>query len=201
MVRRLFDLVASTIGLLLAWPVLLAAAVAIKVSSPGPVFYKAERVGRNGRLFRMYKFRTMVENAAAVGPAITRSGDPRVFGVGRVLRRLKIDEIPQLMNVLRGEMAIVGPRPEALRYVQRYTPSQRQILAVLPGMTSPASLLYRHEEAQLKGDDWEKTYLDVIMPEKVAIDLAYLDRRSLLSDIGIIARTIAEAFAGPPGHQ
>lgn len=201
MARRLFDLVASTIGLLLAWPVLLAAAVAIKVSSPGPVFYKAERVGRNGRLFRMYKFRTMVENAAAVGPAITRSGDPRVFGVGRVLRRLKIDEIPQLMNVLRGEMAIVGPRPEALRYVQRYTPSQRQILAVLPGMTSPASLLYRHEEAQLKGDDWEKTYLDVIMPEKVAIDLAYLDRRSLLSDIGIIARTIAEAFAGPPGHQ
>lgn len=201
MVRRLFDLLASTIGLVIASPAFLAAAIAIKVSSPGPVFYKAERVGRNGRLFRMYKFRTMVENAAAVAPAITRSGDPRVFGVGRVLRRLKIDEIPQLVNVLRGEMAIVGPRPEALRYVQRYTPSQRRILAVLPGITSPASLRYRHEESQLEGDDWEKTYLDVIMPEKVAIELAYLDRRTLLSDIGIIARTIAETFAGPPGHQ
>src|SRR5262249_41340438 len=151
------------------------------------VLYRGERVGRDGRLFRLYKFRSM--RVGEAGPAITRAADARVTRVGALLRRTKLDELPQLLNVLAGHMSLVGPRPEAPRYVAMYSAEQRRILSARPGITSPASLLYRGEEAQLVGDDWERLYVEEIMPAKLRIDLEYLDRRTLGSDLGVIIAT------------
>lgn len=186
---RLFDAVISAAGLILLAPLLAAVALAVKLSSPGPVFHRAIRVGRNGVLFDLYKFRSM--HVTQGGPFITKAGDPRVTATGRLLRRTKIDELPQLVNVLKGEMSLVGPRPEDPRYVAMYDAGQRRILSVRPGLTSPASLSFASEEDQLVGDDWERFYVERLMPEKLRIDLAYLERRSFWSDLGIIARTIA----------
>jgi len=132
----------------------------------------------------------MVADADKRGPGITATGDSRVTPVGRFLRRTKIDELPQLINVLRGDMSLVGPRPEDPRYVARYTPEQRRVLAVRPGITSAASLTYRHEEQLLSGEDWETVYRTQVMPEKLAIDLAYLQRRTLWSDLVLVFRTV-----------
>jgi lipopolysaccharide/colanic/teichoic acid biosynthesis glycosyltransferase len=143
---RGLDLIASGLGLLLFSPVFLIIGLVIKLTSAGPVFYEAERIGQGGRLFKLYKFRSMYPDADQQGPGITVKDDPRVTPVGRFLRRAKLDELPQLINVFRGEMSLVGPRPEDPRYVALYTPGQRQALAVRPGMTSPASLHYREEE-------------------------------------------------------
>ena len=156
---RLLDLAASGIGLLLMAPVFAAVALWVKLDSPGPVFYRARRVGKNGEEFEALKFRSMVVGSDRAGPGITVSGDSRVTGSGRVLRRLKIDELPQLINVFRGEMALVGPRPEDPRYVATYGDGQRELLQVRPGITSPASIRYRREESVLSGPDWERTYL------------------------------------------
>ncbi|MEA2338594.1 MAG: hypothetical protein QOE82_2601, partial [Thermoanaerobaculia bacterium] len=156
LLRRLLDVTASAAGLLLFSPLFALLAIAVKVSSPGPVFHRGERVGRNGKLFGLYKFRSM--RVGEAGPAITRAGDPRITAVGRVLRKTKLDELPQLINVLIGDMSLVGPRPEAPRYVAMYDVEQQRILSVRPGVTSPASLLYRSEEEQLVGDDWERAY-------------------------------------------
>ena len=161
----------------------------MKVSSPGPVFHRGERIGRGGKPFTLYKFRSM--RVGDSGPAITRAGDPRVTPVGRFLRRTKLDELPQLLNIVSGDMSLVGPRPEAPRYVELYDDEQRRILSVRPGITSPASLVYRSEEEQLVGADWERLYVEAIMPAKLRIDLEYLDRRTLASDLRIIVRTIA----------
>jgi lipopolysaccharide/colanic/teichoic acid biosynthesis glycosyltransferase len=188
--RRLLDVGVSAAGLLILSPFFAFLAVAVKLSSRGPVFHRGERVGRGGKLFVIYKFRSMrVEEA---GPAITRAGDPRVTDLGRFLRRTKLDELPQLINVLAGEMSLVGPRPEAPQYVAMYDAGQRRILTTRPGMTSPASLLYRAEEERLAGPEWEKAYIERIMPEKLRIDLEYIDGRTFRSDLGVIARTIAE---------
>ncbi len=188
--RRAIDLFGAGLGIVLLSPLWALVAVTIKLDSPGPVFYRARRVGKDGKLFRLYKFRTMVTDADKYGPAITAAGDPRITRVGRLLRRTKIDELPQLLNVLKGEMSLVGPRPEDPRYVALYTEEQREILRVRPGITSAASLTYRHEELLLQGEDWERVYQTEIMPAKLAIDLEYLRHRTLWSDLVLIAKTI-----------
>ncbi len=190
--KRLFDLVISALGLVLLAPFFLVVAAAIKLQSRGPVFYRGERIGKDGKPFRIFKFRTMVADAAAAGPGITPRDDPRITPLGRFLRRFKIDELPQLINVLKGEMSLVGPRPEDPRYVAHYTSRQREVLSVRPGITSPASLYYRREESLLVGNSWERTYLDVILPHKLEIELDYLQRATFLTDLELVFKT---AFA------
>ena len=190
MLKRGFDIVVASVGLVLLSPVLAALGLAVKAHDGGPVFYRARRVGRGGAEFGLYKFRSMVHNADRVGPAVTAKGDARITPVGRFLRQTKLDELPQLFNVVRGEMSLVGPRPEDPRYVALYTDAQREVLRVRPGITSAASLAYRHEEEMLSGDDWERVYREHVMPEKLAIDLDYIGRRSLGSDVLLMARTV-----------
>ena len=179
--RRLLDVIASVVGLVILSPLLAVLAAAVKLSSTGPVLHRGERVGAGGKLFTLYKFRSM--RLGQAGPAITRANDPRITTVGRFLRRTKLDELPQLINVLRGDMSLVGPRPEVPRYVLLYDAEQRRILLARPGITSPASLLYRAEEEQLVGEEWERYYVETIMRAKLRIDLEYLDRRSVASDL------------------
>jgi lipopolysaccharide/colanic/teichoic acid biosynthesis glycosyltransferase len=186
----LFDLFVSLAGLILLFPSFILIAIAIKLDSPGPVFFRAQRVGRHGHLFSIYKFRSMVPDAAQKGPGITAAGDPRITRVGKVLRRTKLDELPQLINVVRGEMSLVGPRPEDPRYVALYTPEQWRVLSVRPGITSPASIRFRHEEDMLQGEDWEQVYREKVLPAKLQIELEYLERRSVWHDLGIIAQTV-----------
>lgn len=193
-VRRWVDVAVALVGLILLSPLLLCLALWLKIDSAGPVFYRATRIGQGGRPFHLVKFRSMVAGADKQGPGITATGDLRVTRAGRFLRRTKLDELPQLLNVLKGEMSLVGPRPEDPRYVARYTPAQRQVLAVRPGITSAASLAYRHEEQLLVGDDWETCYCTQVLPDKLAIDLAYLERRTLVSDLQILLQTLAAVF-------
>ena len=177
-------------------PLFLLVGLTIKFDSPGPVFYRAQRVGKDGERFRLHKFRSMVSGADRQGPAITAKGDNRITNVGRKLRRSKIDELPQLINVLKGDMSLVGPRPEVPEYAELVPPAQRQILlSVRPGITSAASLAYRHEEQLLAGDDWEATYRNEVLPAKLDIDLEYLSQRTLRSDVELILRTIMAMFA------
>lgn len=194
MIKRLLDFVSALIGLIILSPLFLITSLAIKVTSHGPVFHRGERVGRNGKIFSLYKFRTMVANAATLGPGITAEKDPRVTRIGRLLRSTKIDELPQLINVLKGDMSLVGPRPEDPRYVAHYTPKQRQVLTFRPGITSAASLAYRREEQMLDSLDWEKVYRNKVLPAKLAIDLDYFSKRTLLSDLLLILRTILSLF-------
>jgi lipopolysaccharide/colanic/teichoic acid biosynthesis glycosyltransferase len=197
--KRAFDLLAAAIGLVLSIPAWLVAAAAIKLTSSGPVLHRATRVGRDGDLFTVLKFRTMRIGAEDTGPGITSAGDPRVTPIGRILRRLKMDELPQLVNVLQGEMSMVGPRPEDPRYVEHYTERQRQVLSVLPGLTSPAALAYRDEERLIGGQtaDVETIYLTRIMPAKLALDLAYVDNRTIWLDLRVLGRTAAGVFVRP----
>lgn len=194
MLKRLFDLFASGLGLLVLSPLFALIALLVRLSSPGPIFYRARRVGRGGREFTLYKFRSMVANADRQGPGITAAGDPRVTPIGHVLRRTKLDELPQLWNVLHGDMSLVGPRPEDPRYVALYTPEQRRVLDVRPGITSLASIEYRNEEAILRGPDWEQRYIREVMPAKLAIDLRYVQQATLLTDLLIILRTLLALF-------
>ena len=187
---RAIDLPASLIGLVLLSPLLLLLSVWIKLDSRGSIFYRARRVGKDGKLFQLFKFRTMIVGADKAGPKITISGDDRITKVGRFLRRTKLDELPQLINVAKGEMALVGPRPEDPKYVAFYTPEQREILRVRPGITGAASLVYRNEEEQLAGPDWELTYRTEVMPAKLSLDLEYLSRRNVWTDLSLIAQTI-----------
>ena len=187
--QRIFDLIVAAIGLITLSPLLVVAAVLVAMSSPGGIFFRGQRVGKDGKLFQIIKFRTMVENAAQVGPGITTAGDVRITRVGQWLRRTKIDELPQLWNVVRGEMSLVGPRPEDPRYVALYTEDQRHILSVRPGITSPASIQFRHEEALLPAGDME-TYIKLLMPAKIKADLEYLDRRTFWSDLAVLLDTV-----------
>ena len=189
--KRIFDVVCAALGLVISSPIWVIAAVATKLSSPGPVLHRAQRVGMDGAPFTLLKFRTMRRDAATQGPAVTTSGDPRITAVGRWLRRTKIDELPQLWNVLRGEMSLVGPRPEDPRYVALYTPRQRDVLTVRPGITSPASVAYRHEESLLVGADAEDRYVSEVMPAKLEIELEYIASRTLLADVKVLLRTAA----------
>ncbi|HSA54657.1 MAG TPA: sugar transferase [Gemmatimonadaceae bacterium] len=208
-IRRAFDVASAAIGLVVAAPVLLVAAVGVRLSSPGPVLFRTRRLGRGGCPFLMYKLRTMHVDHGPVRSRITLARDPRIFPFGVLLRRLKIDELPQLVNVLKGDMAIVGPRPEDPELVARhYTPEQRETLAVRPGLTSPGSLYYElHAQSQLDGPDAESRYAAYALPLKLAIDLVYVRRATLWSDLGVIARTLVvlagaltgrRRFADPP---
>jgi lipopolysaccharide/colanic/teichoic acid biosynthesis glycosyltransferase len=190
MLKRLFDITASGLGLLALAPVMLAVALLVKLTSPGPVFYRATRIGRHGRPFTLLKFRSMVVGADRLGPRITSVDDPRITRVGRFLRRTKLDELPQLINVLRGEMSIVGPRPEDPCYVALYTDEQRRVLSVRPGITSLASVKYRDEEGMLAGMDVERYYVECVLPAKLAIDLEYVRHGNLWRDVLIILMTL-----------
>jgi lipopolysaccharide/colanic/teichoic acid biosynthesis glycosyltransferase len=192
--RRGLDIVAASAGLIVLSPLLVAIGLLVKLDSPGPILYPGERVGRRGEHFRLYKFRSMVTDAARRGPGITTNGDPRITGMGRFLRRTKLDELPQLLNVVWGDMSLVGPRPEDARYVALYTEEQKRVLNVRPGITSAASVQYRHEERLLTGSDWEDKYVNVIMPEKLRIELDYLGRRTVFSDLLIIWQTLLVLF-------
>lgn len=187
--HRLFDLAVAGAGMVVLSPIFALIAVAVRLTSRGPVFFRARRVGRDGRPFDVLKFRTMRVGAHTSGPAITGAGDPRITAVGQWLRRTKLDELPQLVNVIRGDMSMVGPRPEDPRYVSGYTAIERAVLAVRPGITSAASIRYRHEEQLLARDDWEQYYREVLLPDKLRIDLEYLARRSLWSDFRIMYAT------------
>jgi len=187
--KRLFDVFLSACGLVLLSPILVCVAAAVALLDGLPVFYVASRVGRNGRLFRLLKFRTMAPGADAAGPRVTTAADSRVTRLGRFLRKSKLDELPQLVNVLTGEMSLVGPRPEDPRYVARYTDHQRRVFEVLPGLTSLASLTYVDEESLLSGENPEEQYLQRILPTKLSMELDYLRKQTLGSDLQIIAMT------------
>jgi FlaA1/EpsC-like NDP-sugar epimerase/lipopolysaccharide/colanic/teichoic acid biosynthesis glycosyltransferase len=193
-VKRLFDFAVASAALAILSPLILAVGLAIRLHDGGPAFYRALRVGLHGKEFRLYKFRTMVVGADKAGPGITASGDARITPLGRWLRKTKLDELPQLVNVLLGQMSLVGPRPEDPRYVALYSPRERQVLNVRPGVTSAASASYRYEQEILSTPDWEKAYLREVMPAKLAIDLAYMSHRTFSADLGIIFGTIAVLF-------
>ena len=195
--KRAMDIVISGGALLVIWPVLLIVAAAIKIDDPGPVFYRQVRVGRGGKTFRIFKFRTMVVDADKKGLAITVGRDNRITRVGALLRKTKLDELAQLLNVFVGEMSFVGPRPEVQKYVDLYTPYQRQVLLVRPGITDYASIAYRNENDLLAGaQDPEKMYIDVIMPDKIELNMKYLREISPLADLRLIFGTIAAVIRG-----
>jgi lipopolysaccharide/colanic/teichoic acid biosynthesis glycosyltransferase len=190
--KRALDVTASAVGLVLLSPVFLVIAALIKLEGHGPVFFRQDRVGRGGGTFRIWKFRTMRADAEQRGGALTVGEDPRITEVGQMLRRFKLDELPQLFNVLAGEMSLVGPRPEVARYVARYDETQRPVLELVPGITDPASIAYRDEAALLAGyPDAEAAYLQVIMPAKIRLNLEYAGRATLGTDVALILRTIA----------
>jgi lipopolysaccharide/colanic/teichoic acid biosynthesis glycosyltransferase len=195
MVKRLFDLVVACIDLILLAPVLLVAGLLIKLDSPGPVFYRGARIGKDGEPFKIYKLRTMVADADRMGSALTHGQDPRITRVGRMLRKWKIDEFPQLLNVLRGEMSVVGPRPESPGYVKHYTSEQRQVLQVKPGITGLTQVRFRHEGTLLQRcANLEEEYIGNIMPQKLALDLEYIEDQSLLLDVKLILQTFLCLF-------
>lgn len=197
LLKRLMDIVVSGGALLVIWPVLLIVALAIKIDDPGPVFYRQVRVGRGGKTFRIFKFRTMVVDADKKGLAITVGRDNRITRVGALLRRTKLDELAQLINVFTGDMSFVGPRPEVQKYVDLYTPYQRQVLLVRPGITDYASIAYRNENDLLAGaEDPERMYIDVIMPDKIELNMKYLRETSPAADIRLIFGTILAVIKG-----
>jgi lipopolysaccharide/colanic/teichoic acid biosynthesis glycosyltransferase len=190
--KRLFDLAGSALALLLLAPLLALIALRVKLDSPGPVFFRQERVGRGGQPFRIHKFRTMVADAPQRGPALTVGADPRITASGAWLRRTRLDELPQLIDVLQGHMSLVGPRPEVPRYVQHYPPGLRErALAVRPGITDPSSLAHLDEgELLAAAADPEREYIERILPRKLQAAADYAERASLWTDLRVIARTL-----------
>jgi lipopolysaccharide/colanic/teichoic acid biosynthesis glycosyltransferase len=189
--KRLFDLFWSTLGLLVLWPLFLIIAILIKLDDGGPVFYRQERVGYRGRPFKIWKFRTMIVNAEKVGKPLTVGRDPRITRVGYWLRKFKLDELPQLINVFLGEMSLVGPRPEVPKYVALYNAEQKRVLNLMPGITDPASIKFKDESELLaQASDPEKFYIEKIMPEKIRLNLEYAERATLWSDFLVILRTL-----------
>lgn len=196
-----FDIVGAAVALAVVSPVLFLCAVAIRLESRGPVFFRQWRVGRNGKPFRVIKLRTMMHGADRQGPKITASGDPRITRVGRFLRNTKIDEFPQLLNVLRDEMSLVGPRPEVPEYTAKYSLAERNVLEVKPGITGPASLAHVNEEQLLATrTDKEHFYVSTIMRRKLELDLAYCRRISFFEDLKNILRTAGVLFAPRDSH-
>jgi len=191
MLKRLFDILFSAFGLIVMSPLLIFSAMAIKLDSKGPAFYRGKRVGRYGRPFRICKFRTMVVNAEKLGGSSTADDDPRITKTGKFLRKHKLDELPQLINVLKGEMSFVGPRPEVQHYVDMFTEEEKAILNVRPGITDWASLWNPDEGAILKGSqDPEKAYMEMIRPEKLKLQLKYVKKNSFWIDLKIILLTL-----------
>ena len=191
MAKRFFDIVATTIGLILLCPLLFLIAWRIKAEDGGPVFYRGVRVGLHGKPFRIFKFRTMVMDADKIGGFSTSDDDPRITQAGRFLRKYKLDELPQLINVLKGEMSLVGPRPEVKKFTDMYTDDEKVILTVRPGITDWASLWNPDEGTILKGSvDPDKDYMEKIRPEKIRLQLKYVRERSFWTDLKIIFLTL-----------
>jgi len=190
--KRLFDIFVALLGFIVLLPLMAVVALAIRLTSPGPALYGSTRVGLGAAPFKMIKFRTMVVGADKLGPLVTAGDDSRITSIGRYLRRTKLDELPTLWNVLKGDMSIVGPRPENPHSAALYSDAQKTVWTVRPGVTSLATLKYRHEESILAGHaDLEAAYFQ-IMQDKLALELAYINRRSFWLDIQIIFRTIVE---------
>jgi len=199
-IKRLFDISFASTVLLGLGPLLFGVAALIKFTSPGPMFYCGERVGLRGRRFRIFKFRTMVVNADRLGGSSTAEDDPRITRIGQLLRRYKLDELPQFLNVLRGEMSVVGPRPQVAWAVDLYTPEQRRLLDVRPGITDYASIKFRDESEILRGAaDPDRVYLERIAPEKIRLGLEYVSQPSFWTDLRIIAMTVVASAR--PGKE
>jgi len=193
--KRLFDLLLVIPGLILLSPLLILLSVCVKLDSRGPVFFRQTRTGFKGKPFSILKYRSMVVDAEKQGLQITASGDNRITRVGRILRKTKLDELPQLFNVLKGEMSLVGPRPEVPRYTQLYTPEQVRVLDYLPGITDPASIAFRHEESILAAaKNPDEAYINEIMPEKIRINLEYQQRANVFTDGLVILKTFTSIF-------
>ena len=191
MVKRTIDFFAAFIGLIVLSPFFLIIAVLVKLDSRGPIFYLQNRVGLKGKLFQLFKFRSMKIEADKLAPITIGQRDPRITTIGYFLRKFKIDELPQLINVLKGEMSLVGPRPEVEKFVKLYNPNQLRVLSVKPGITDYASIEFRNENRLLEGKpDPIEYYVTEIMPEKLRLNLKYIDSQSLLTDIQIILKTL-----------
>ena len=189
--KRFVDIICASIGLVVLSPFGVLLALLIKLWDRGPIFYAQARIGQFGKPFRIWKFRSMKVNAEKMGLPITKEDDPRITWIGRLLRKAKLDELPQLWNVLAGDMSLVGPRPEVPRYVAQYSAEQREVLNLKPGITDLATLLYRDEERMLRGvSDVERVYLEQIMPPKIDLSLAYARQAGLWEDTKVILRTL-----------
>lgn len=194
-VKRIFDLICSTLGLIVLSPVLIVIAIKIKFGSDGPIFFKQIRIGENNKEFEILKFRTMVVDAEKLGRQITVGNDSRITKIGGFLRKYKLDELPQLINVFKGDMSLVGPRPEVPRYVKLYNEEQRKVLEVKPGITDLASIRYRDENELLgKAENPDEFYINTIMPDKLALNLEYIDKNNVFIDIYIILKTIIKCL-------
>lgn len=199
--KRLLDLVLACIGVIVLAPLFAGLALLVKLDSSGPVFYRGVRVGQAGRLFRIFKLRTMLENAENLGAASTAADDSRLTRVGAFLRDWKLDELPQLFNVIRGEMSLVGPRPQVPWAVELYTTEERALLSVRPGLTDDASLYFRNEGEILRGSrDPDQDYLERIHPVKMRLSLEYVRRRSFWVDCDIVMRTLAAVICRRQGE-
>lgn len=195
MLKRAFDIIVSATALSLLFPLLLLIGLSVALSSPGGAFFRQVRVGRAGKEFRLYKFRTMRPGSEAQGQITVGGRDPRITGIGYFLRKSKLDELPQLLNVLIGDMSIVGPRPEVPRYVDLYSAEQRMVLNVRPGITSAASIAYMDENEILgRSPDPQRAYIEAVMPAKLALDLDYVKNRGFFLDVSIILRTFIGLF-------
>lgn len=197
--KRAFDILVSAILLLLLSPILLFFAIWIKLDSPGPVFYRQERVTSYGRIFRIFKFRTMKVDADKMGSLVTLKNDDRITRVGHVIRRYRLDELPQLLNILRGDMSLVGTRPEVAKYVAAYTPEMKATLLLPAGVTSTASILFKDEEELiakfiLEGMEVDDIYITKVLPEKMHYNLSYLKNYSFLGDLKLMVRTVLKVF-------
>jgi len=191
--KRLFDIFFSSIGLLILSPLFVIVALLIKSDSEGPIFFRQERIGKNYKPFRIYKFRTMTVDVEKKGSLITACTDNRITKIGKFLRKYKIDELPQLINVLKGEMSFVGPRPEVKEYVQLFNSDYKRLLKIRPGITDPASIKYSNEEDILSlSKNCEEDYIKMILPEKIKLSLHYVDNHNFIIDLKLILKTILE---------
>jgi len=196
MLKRIFDIILSLAALVIFSPLFLIVALIIKLTSPGPVFYKGKRVGKGGRIFLMHKFRSMVADADKIGTDLTKYEDPRITKIGRLLRRTKLDELPNLIDVLAGNMSLVGPRPETPSYTRYYDERQKKVLDIRPGITGLAQLENRDEDLKLKDKaNPDEYYIQELMPKKLEIDLYYMENSNLLMDIKILFKTITTRSA------
>lgn len=193
--KRTLDVVCAACGLIMLFPLMLIVAIMIKASSGGPVFFLQERVGRHLKPFIIFKFRTMVKDASTYGRSVTVAADSRITAVGVILRKCKLDELPQLINVLVGDMSLVGPRPEVPKYVEGHVEDFKEILLIRPGITDLASIYFRNESEMLaQADDPEKFYLEKILPEKIRLAKEYQQKSSVFFDISIILKTLYAVF-------
>ena len=194
--KRLFDILSSFFVLIHIWPFMLIIAMLVVFSGRGGVFFTQKRVGRNEKEFKLYKFRTMRLDSEQKGQLTVGGDDPRITKAGRFLRRFKLDELPQLLNVLAGSMSVVGPRPEVSKYTNMYTPEQKKVLSVRPGLTDYASIEYIDENDLLgQSQDPAKTYIDEVMPAKLKLNLKYIEEQGFLTDLKIIFKTLGKIIS------